>query len=95
MANPLIAEKVADVIRKLDQDFSTSINGITKRNFLRGTDTVAWIKKRKNAGISSICDTNDVDLAKELFRAWDIRMSKFLTLDDIIEKLVSIGLSVD
>jgi hypothetical protein len=35
------------------------------------------------------------DQAKELFTAWDVKMSKFLTIEDVVEKLTSIGLSVD
>jgi hypothetical protein len=54
-----------------------------------------WIKKRKNAGMKTFHDMKDLELAKELFKAWDTKLKRHLSFDDITSHLVALGLLVD
>ena len=35
------------------------------------------------------------DLAKEIFKAWDIKMHRYLTIEEIAENFIGLGLAPD
>ena len=55
-------------------------------------NTYDWIKTRKNAGMRLVEQLSDVDLARDIFKAWDIENKGFLSLDELTDQLMSLGL---
>ena len=72
----MIDGKVGEVIRHLDKEDSLKLKGLSKRDVLTTEDMKFWIKKHKNAGMSMIHGLKDLDLAAEMFKAWDTSFSK-------------------
>jgi hypothetical protein len=54
-----------------------------------------WIRKRKNAGMNTLNSMADLEVAKELFKAWDLQQKRYIKIDFLTEKLVALGLSED
>ena len=50
MLNPVLTEKIADVIRQLDKDSSRNVAGVPPLRIVKKKQTEAWIKKRNQDG---------------------------------------------
>jgi hypothetical protein len=53
-----------------------------------------YYKSRHNRGLESIDRNQDIDLAKELFKAWDAKRRGFISFDLLSSNLISMGLAM-
>ena len=54
-----------------------------------------WVKNRKKEGLKSVSDMDQEDLAKEVFKAWDNKMHRYLTIEQMAENFIGLGLAPD
>jgi len=54
-----------------------------------------WISKRKSDGMTNLNSMEDLEVAKELFKAWDTLQKRYIKIDVLTENLVALGLSED
>lgn len=52
-----------------------------------------WFVKRQNAGLGTLAKQKNIALAKEIFHAWDFDRRGFITLEQLAEQLIGLGLS--
>ena len=82
------------IMRDLDnQDQQKALIGMNDQQFLIRKNIEEWIKCHKNAGMSLIEKINDMDFAKQIFKAWDTSKKGYLTAKEVSEQLVGLGLS--
>ena len=89
----MLAEKVAAVIRQLDKDGSKNVNGVSASRMLLKKQNEHWIKNRTQAGLSKVSAMRQDDLAKEIFKSWDTNLHRYLTIDEIAENFIGLGLA--
>lgn len=51
-----------------------------------------WIISRKMSGMKSVSGVSNMDIAKDIFNTWDTENKGFLTIDELTEHLMSLGL---
>lgn len=51
-----------------------------------------WILSRKNHGMKIIEQHKDIELAREIFKAWDYEDKGYLTRQELTDQLLSLGL---
>lgn len=51
-----------------------------------------WILSRQNHGLKIIEQQKDIELAREIFKAWDVEDKGYLTKQELTEQLLSLGL---
>ena len=72
-----------------------SLLGLSNNQFLAFKGAERWMKKRKVVDSKYHEKEKHVDFAKDLFMIWDDDNSQTLTLDELTEPLVALGLSTD
>lgn len=91
--NPLNRSHVVEVLKDIDgRDKMSCLYGISEKMLIVKQNTYDWIKTRKNAGMRLVEQLSDVDLARDIFKAWDIDNKGFLSLDELTDQLMSLGL---
>jgi len=60
------------------------------RNVMTG-----WIKKHKNAGMKMLDKIQSLEFCKEIFKAWDVNKKGYLSVEELTEKLMALGLATD
>lgn len=94
--NPLNRSHVVEVLRDIDgRDKMASLWGISEKMLLLKGKTQHWIKSRKNAGMQLLAQMNDVELAKEIFKAWDVENKGYLSVEELTDQLVGLGLATN
>jgi len=66
--------------------------GLNKDQLLTRNITLDWIEKHQNAGLQLLEREKDFELAKSIFIAWDTTNKGYLSLEELTEKLIGIGL---
>jgi len=74
------------------RDKITCLWGISERMLLIKQNTKDWILSRKMAGLKSLSQMSNIDLARDIFRAWDYENKGYLTVDELNVQLMSLGL---
>jgi Ca2+-binding EF-hand superfamily protein len=52
-----------------------------------------WFVSRENAGLGTLAKLKNMALAKEIFKAWDFEKRGYLTLEQLTDQLIGLGLS--
>lgn len=68
-----------------NQDAQQAIFNINGEKLLIKRQTENWIRLRKNAGMKVFEKLNDMEFAKQIFKAWDISNKGYLTAKDVSE----------
>lgn len=96
------SEKVeAMLLAQLDQmtkkkafERMTSLLGITKTQFIALQHFERFYLSRRNHGIKQIEKNQSLVLAKELFACWDQSRLGHISVNELAENLISIGLAL-
>ena len=57
--------------------------------------TSQWIKKRKMENTSSISTIHDQKMAREIFKAWDVKLRRYILFEEFAENVIGLGLAPD
>jgi len=79
----------------MNQDKVASLLGFTKRQLIIRRDTEHWIKSRKNAGMGLLGRMEEIDLARSIFKAWDVQERGYLTCTELNEYMITLGLATE
>lgn len=52
-----------------------------------------WILSRQNQGLKMISGLKDIELARDIFKAWDHQDKGFLTKQELTEQFLKLGLA--
>jgi len=75
-----------EVLKDIDgRDKMACLWGISEKMLLLKGKTQHWIKSRKNAGMQLLAQMNDVELAKEIFKAWDVENKGYLSVEELTD----------
>ena len=82
-----------EVLKDIDgRDKITCLWGISEKTLLLKQNTRDWIISRKLTGLKSLSEMSNIDLARDIFNAWDVDNKGFLTIDELNVQLMSLGL---
>jgi hypothetical protein len=94
--NPVNKDSILEVMSSImNQDKVASLLGFTKRQLIIRRDTEHWIKSRKNAGMGLLGRMEEIDLARSIFKAWDLDESGYLSSEELNEYMITLGLATD
>ena len=95
--NPVMIEKVADVIRQLDEANSPSNDFKTNQRQIKQYQIERWVQKhqRKGEGSKTVEHMHEADIADEIFKVWDKKLLRYIPFDDFAKNLISLGLAPD
>ena len=79
----------------MNQDKVASLLGFTKQQLLIRRGTEHWIKARSNGENNLLGRMAEIDIARSIFSAWDHTEKGYLTIVELSEELVTLGLSTD
>ena len=71
------------------------LQGFTPTRMIQRQNTYDWIKSRKNHGQKLLEQMKDIELARQIFKAWDPEDKGFLTKKEMADNLISLGLGMD
>ena len=73
-----------EVLKDIDgRDKITSLWDISERMLLIKQNTRDWILSHKMAGMKSLSRMNNIDMARNIFKAWDFDSKGYLTVEEL------------
>ena len=108
MMNPVMAEKVQEVIKQLDEANMQSQTYIANQKLLKSNLIDGWLKKHVNKvdndkASAENADKKEVpthsmkemDMAAEIFHVWDSKLRRYIMFEDFSSNLIGMGLAPD
>ncbi len=73
-----------EVLKDIDgRDKITCLWGISERMLLIKQNTRDWILSHKMAGMKSLSRMSNIDMARNIFKAWDLDSKGYLTVEEL------------
>jgi len=92
--NPVMQEKVTEVIRQIDEQNSKSFNFGANMRLLNMKKMENWVKSRRQ-GLQQIETMNKAEIAEEIFKVWDRKLRRYIIFEDLAEHLITLGVAPD
>lgn len=92
--NPVMAEKVADVIRQIDDQNSKTFNRAANLRLLQTNQMESWVKLH-HQNLQSIKVMQTAEIAEEIFKVWDRNLRRYLLFEEFADHLIVLGVVPD